>query len=213
MIKLSIFFSIFVTTLIISYLNLGIFLDTTTKPSHADILVCLGGGSKNERIATTVNLYKKGFSEKKIILLTGYSGTKKKGSCDNRILYLKKKNIPKNHIIIHQNLKNTVEEVLFIKRYMLKNKMRTALIITDIPHSRRVKLFFKLFSIKNDIPYHIKIIAGKDPNWNDALYYKKAISRQYALRELSKIVYGVFVYFPLYKTNLLFWYDKHFKRI
>ena len=60
---------------VVGFLNYGKYLDVTSKPVVSDIIVCLGGGGNLERMKKAVDLYKNGYSQKNILIVTG--GTKR----------------------------------------------------------------------------------------------------------------------------------------
>ena len=61
-----------------------------------------------------------------------------------------KKNHPDMNVVIDESPKNTKEEVLFIKKYMKDHAYKSALLVTDPPHSRRVSLLTSLVSVEGD---------------------------------------------------------------
>ncbi len=182
--KLISFILLFTGFLIYSFFNLGKFLDVTQEPSKTELLVCLGGGISKNRIEKTIELYKNGFLEKNHIIFTGVSTIKK----------INLSNFDSNtNVIINGNLKNTMEEILFIKTYMKENNLSSVTFITEVPHSKRIKIFWNNFG-ENLENVTFSVVASNFEKWNSSLYYKDKLSLKYALSEITKLIYNFFLY-------------------
>ena len=167
--------------LFFSFLNLGKWVDVTEKPVKSDIIVCLGGGTI-DRVKKSIELLEKGYAEKQLFLLVGESGYNQP--------YIKK-NYPDIPIVIDEGPKNTKEEVRFIKEYMKKYSYKSALIVTDPPHSGRVKLLTSLISVEGDENMTFAIIASEVKWWNAETYYKSERVRGFVMHEVMGMVYEV----------------------
>ena len=201
---------IFTGFLIYSFFNLGKFLDVTQEPSKTELLVCLGGGIYQTRIEKTIELYKKKFLTTNNIILTGYVNNphevKKKIIEDKRITYIKEKTSNDLNIIFEKDLKNTIEEVRFVKNFMKENNIKSVTFISDPAHSRRISLFFEyLTGINGDFKY--TVVGAEDKKWDEENYYKTKYSLNYSLTEVAKIFYGFIKYGILEKFGL----DKDFE--
>ena len=208
--KLIFFILIFTGCLIYSFFNLGKFLDVTQEPSKTELLVCLGGGIYQTRIEKTLELYKNDFLTTNNIILTGYVNNphevKKKIIEDKRITYIKEKTSNDLNIIFEKELKNTVEEVRFVKNFMKENNIKSVTFISDPAHSRRISLFFEyLTGINGDFKY--TVVGAEDKKWDEENYYKTKYSLNYSLTEVAKIFYGFIKYGILEKFGL----DKDFE--
>ena len=208
--KLIFFILIFTGCLIYSFFNLGKFLDVTQEPSKTELLVCLGGGIYQTRIEKTIELYKKKFLTTNNIILTGYVNNphevKKKIIEDKRITYIKEKTSNDLNIIFEKDLKNTIEEVRFVKNFMKENNIKSVTFISDPAHSRRISLFFEyLTGINGDFKY--TVVGAEDKKWDEENYYKTKYSLNYSLTEVAKIFYGFIKYGILEKFGL----DKDFE--
>ena len=197
--KLLTFLIIFISFLIYAFFNLGRFLDVTLSPTNVDLIVCLGGGDHQKRVEKTIELYKDGYLKANTIIFTGVKEVK---NIDNKF----DKNI---NIIINSNLKNTMDEIKYIKNYMLKQNLSSAMIVTEAPHSRRIMLFSKIIN-NNKKELTINVIASEFKNWDSEFYYNNKQARQYAFSELIKITYNFFVYGVLEKVGLIDTYNKYF---
>ena len=208
--KLIFFILIFTGCLIYSFFNLGKFLDVTQEPSKTELLVCLGGGIYQTRIEKTLELYKNDFLTTNNIILTGYVNNphevKKKIIEDKRITYIKEKTSNDLNIIFEKDLKNTIEEVRFVKNFMKENNIKSVTFISDPAHSRRISLFFEyLTGINGDFKY--TVVGAEDKKWDEENYYKTKYSLNYSLTEVAKIFYGFIKYGILEKFGL----DKDFE--
>ena len=210
----------FTITLIIffiySFFNLGNFLDVTQEPSKTDFVVCLGGGDYKTRIEKTVEIYKKNFSNTNTIILTSYANSPnevKKGIIeDKRITYIKEKSIENINIIHNKDLRNTADEIKFIKKYMIENSLKDVTIVSDPAHSRRIIFFSKLISVENDKDLSFKVVGTDDTKWNKEKYYKHNYSFIYAFTEVAKTIYGIFIYGILEKLGLDKDFEKYFEK-
>ena len=214
MIKFIIFFIFSSFLLFFMFLNLGRFLDATSKPSSTDLLVCLGGGDYKTRIQKTMELYEKKYLKTDTIILTGYVNSKhevQKGIVEDKRITFINNHYKDINIIINKNLKNTAEEVKFIKSYMIKNKLENVTFISDPAHSKRILLFSDFLNIKGDENLSYKVVAAYDKYWQKYTYYKNKYSLTYALTEFSKILYGIFVYGILENLGLLETFEDSFK--
>ena len=176
-----IIFTFVVILLLLSFvfLNLGKWIDVTEEPVKADIIVCLGGGTI-DRVKKSIELLEGGYSEKEVFLLIGESWYNQP--------YIKK-NYPDMNIVIDESPKNTKEEVRFIKEYMKKHSYKSALIVTDPPHSGRVKLLTSLISVEGDENMTFHMIASEVKWWDAEQYYKSKRARGAVLHEVMGMVY------------------------
>ena len=205
------FFSIF---LFISYLNLGNFLDATSKPAKTDLLVCLGGGDYKIRIEKTLELYSRGFLNSNTIVLTGYVNSQyevKKGVVeDKRLTVIKDSDYEALHVELHKNLKNTAAEIKYVKEYMLSHDLKSVTFITEPPHSRRILMFSKIISVDGDENLSVSVVGANYKNWDADKYYEDKYAKNYAFSETIKIVYGIFMYGILDKVGLREWFEVKF---
>ena len=217
MLKIVIIFLIISIFSYISYLNLGKFLDATSNPIKTDILVCLGGGDYKLRIKKTLELYEQNLSSSRTIVLTGNVNSSRETEEgiveDKRISYLKKNSLKKIHIVLNKNLKNTAQEIRYIKKYMLEHKLKSATFITEPPHSRRILLFSKIISVDDDSDLSFYVVGADYKNWDTDTYYENKYAKRYAFSESIKIIYGLFVYGVLDKVGLLEWFESNYSDI
>ena len=177
----------FVTILLLLYfvfLNIGKWIDVTEEPVKSDIIVCLGGGTI-DRVKKSIELFEEGYAGKQVFLLLGESWYNQP--------YIKK-NYPAMHILIDESPKNTKEEVLFIKKYLKKHGYRSALIVTDPPHSRRVSLLTSLLSVEGDENMTFHLVGSPVKWWDRECYYENERAKSFAGHEIKGILYTLFTY-------------------
>ena len=161
--------------LLYALMNLGTWLNVTKAPIRSDIVVCLGGGTV-ERVKKSIKLIEEGYTNK--FLLLGESWYNQP--------YIKK-NHPDLVVEIDESPNNTVEEIRFIKIYMKSHGYKSALIVTDPPHSRRVKLLIQAWANKSEIK--VLLVSSDVKWWDDEHYWQNERARNAVLHESMKVVY------------------------
>jgi len=178
--KTVIVFVLFLTLFTFVFFNLGKWLDVTEKPVTSDIVICLGGGTV-DRVKKSITLLEQGYTNK--FLLLGESWYNQP--------YIKK-NYPKLSVEIDETPTNTEEEVLFIKNYMQKHGYKSALIVTDPPHTRRVKVLASKL-LDNDDNITFRMIGSDVVWWEKRHYYTNAQARNTAWHEVIKNLYTLLI--------------------
>ena len=178
--------------LILFFLNLGNFLDVSKNAKNAELIVCLGGGEKNFRIEKSITIYQNG----NLLLITGGTEfTIKDPMKDDRISYLAK--YPNIRYEYNPSLKNTADELIFIKEIIKNNNFKSVTIVSDRYHTRRIEILANLFDFKK-LEIELNIV-GTDLNWWDkSSYYKEKKAIKAAFTELIKIPYNFIKYGLLY---------------
>jgi uncharacterized SAM-binding protein YcdF (DUF218 family) len=178
---LIVFLPLFVL-LSLGFLNLGKWLDVTQKPVKSDLVVCLGGGTL-DRVKKSIELFEKGYANK--FLLLGESWYNQP--------YIKK-NYPNLVVKVDESSKNTKEEITFLIDYMKTHKYKSAIIVTDPPHSRRVKSLISLVHILGDENITFSIVASDVKWWNAENYYKNQRAKKFVWYESLKTIASYFLY-------------------
>jgi len=191
--------------MIIVLMNLGKFLDITDQPQKADIIVCLGGGYA-ERLEKSLQLYKHGYSKTDKIILTGsligrLSKENIKGI--NKIKYFKEHNVPEKNIVFTEDTSNTMEEVLFVKDYMLKHHYTSVIFISEPTHSRRISFLAKFVNNYDDANLSYVIVGSDVKWWNRDHYYKNKRARRVVMYEISGLIHNFITYGILQKLGIL----------
>ncbi len=186
--QLSYMIVLLVSILIILFFAAGEYFDITQKPIKSDLIVCLGGGS-SKRIQKSMDLYNEGYSKQKLLLLVGASDDNKK--------YVMK-NYPGSRYVVSPYFNNTAKEILFIKKYMVENHYKSVIIVSDPPHTRRVKILTDLISVNNDEKFSYVFVGSGVSWWHRNKYYQNKKALKYVLIETPKTLY-VYLYYGLMK--------------
>ncbi len=179
--------------LIVLFFTAGEYLDITRKPIKSDLIVCLGGSGGSARIQKAINLYHKGYSEQKLLLLTGNPDTYKK--------YVMKY-YPETRYIVSPHCDSTGQEIQFIKQYMAKHHYTSVIIISDPYHTRRIKILTDLISVKNDEKFTYVLVSSGVSWWHRNKYYQNPRALKSALGELLKIPYAYLYYGLMVKLGI-----------
>ncbi len=179
---------------VVAFMNIGKYLDIGEEPAKSDLIVCLGGG-EIDRIGKASELYLKGYSKSNTMLLTSDERSpinKERGERDNRINYFISRNLEINYIHFIDT-KSTKKELEYIRDYMKISKFHSVLIVSDPPHMRRIKILSKKILQRYGVDY---CIVGGEPEWWDRdNYYTNPRAIMYAMREMVKIPYNMFLLF------------------
>lgn len=170
------YFLLVIIVAVLSIFNLGKWIDVSEKPYKSDIIICLGGGTI-ERVKKSVSLLNDGYADK--ILLLGESWYNQP--------YITQ-HYPRFSLSIDESPKNTQEEMYTIKKYMHAHHYSSAIIVTDPPHTRRVKLLASQVP-EDDSNITLYMVGTDVPWWNKFDYYRNAHALNYVWHEVPKIVY------------------------
>lgn len=196
--------SILFITFIYIFFNLGSFLDVTEEPKKADLIVCLGGNK--DRIIKTMEIYEKGYLTTNKIILTGYENPKSYSlntteTSDLRLSFINQEKYNLASFIYNQKLRNTVEEIIFVKKYMTKYNLKKVIFITEKPHSRRVSILFNILFQENQL--EAIIVANDSIKWNNQPYYENKEALIYTLLEYTKIIHNL-IFYKFFEDSIMF---------
>jgi len=76
---------------------------------------------------------------------------------------------------------------------MKTHKFKSAIIVTDPPHSRRVKVLTTLLSKKQD-NLNFRFVSSKVAWWNAEYYYTNERARKFVWHESLKTIASYFLY-------------------
>lgn len=183
--------------LVLFFLNLGNFLDISQEPRKAELIVCLGGGEEYVRIKKAISIYQDG----NLLLVTGGTNfTKKDPMQDDRISYLAK--YPNIKYEYNPSLKNTADELLYVKKIMKDYNFKNVSIVSDPYHTRRIQILADLFDFEK-VGIELNIVGSDLSWWNKSTYYKEEKAIEVAFSELIKIPYNFIKYGLLYTEENL----------
>ncbi len=208
--KKSIFFLLFFLLGLTIFLNLGRFIDVTQKPVPADIIVSLGGDSGG-RIKTALSLYKEGYSKSGKFIYTNRDSIGKWVTPTlSKKVYLQNNGIASGDIIYIDRsiIINTMEEIYFIKKYMLAHNYKSVLFVSHPQHSRRIATLAETIADYEEAGLHLQVASCNPSWWNRTAYYTNEASFKVTILEMGKLVYNLVKY-----GTPLTHYTKYNKRI
>ena len=176
------------------FINLGELFDITKEPKKTDVIVYLGGGER-ERMEKALELYKLGYSKTdKLIFTSSLTFYIDKKTVIDKKVYFTEHGILEHNLVHAKKVKNTMEEVLFVKNYMLRHNLKSVIFVSDPPHSRRI--IFLAQSIADYKKSGLSCsVVGSDVNWWEKKHYYRQIKAiAMTVSELIKLPYNYFVY-------------------
>lgn len=174
--KILIGFLLSLILVVFIFLNLGKWIDVSEKPHKANIVICLGGGTV-ERVKKSLKLLNEGYASK--ILLLGESWYNQPYLKAHRERYF---------VDIDESPQNTQDEMYTIQKYMHTHHYSSAIIVTDPPHTRRVKLLASQV-LEDDSNITLYMVGTDVSWWNKFTYYRNARALKFVWYEVPKIVY------------------------
>jgi len=90
-------------------------------------------------------------------------------------------------------IRNTMEEIFFVKEYMLRHSMKHALFVSTPFHTRRIKTLTDIVAKYDKTGLHYTIVGAY--TWKNHLaYYKNKNTRFNVITEIKKLVYNLLKY-------------------
>ncbi len=172
--------------------NLGYFFDITEEPSQTDLIVVLGGGSgSSNRVKKAYKLYEQNLSSQAKMILTGEEIFAR----SERISYLINHGVSKEHIILASEPENTLQEIRYIKHYMLTHDLKRVIIVSDPPHSRRIMFFANTVFDYPASGLTLAVVGSESPWWDAGHYYIDLEAMSFLIKETIKYNYYLFRYY------------------
>lgn len=187
---------------IVLFFSVGKYIDVTQKPVESDLIVCLGGGTP-ERVQKSIALYTEGYSKQQLLLFPGEPYANRN--------YIRKHN-PEIRFVLNPNAKNTADEVRFVKKYMSEHHYDSVIIVSDPPHTRRVKILTDLISVKNDEKFSYVFVSSDVLWWDRDRYWKNPRASHFVKHEILRIPY-TYVYYGLLEKVGFEWSNSEYKEL
>ena len=184
-------FTLLLTILIV--LNVGYWLSAPrTVPTEGDIIVALGGGGI-ERVQRALQLYREGYAKK--ILLTGLGRVP--GQRPNHYLQWESRLLldggaPSEALLFDNQSGNSSEEANNTALLMKSRQWKTALVISDPPHLRRLDMVWGAACARHGLEY--RLIATKPPTWDASRWWGDKMWAKFVGMELLKLAYYTVAY-------------------
>jgi uncharacterized SAM-binding protein YcdF (DUF218 family) len=157
------------------------YLDVTTAPQRADVIVVLSGAA-DRRIGAAVKLYRSGAATRMII------------SCHPvECTYIRDRktvppDLPPDRVQWVRQSESTWDEVGKILTLMRSINARSAVIITDVTHSRRARAVFQLrAAVMSSVS--LTFAAAEVPNLSVDGWWQHTYPRTLVIAEYAKLIY------------------------
>lgn len=173
---------------LVSILNIGHWLSAPRNvPAQADIVVALGGGGI-ERVQSALHLYKEGYARR--VLLTGLERDPERRS--NYYFHWRSRllldgGVPSEALLFDDRSANSYEEANNTALLMKNRQWKTALVISDPPHLRRLAMVWATACARHGLEY--RLIATESSTWNAARWWHDKVWAKFVGMELLKLSY------------------------
>jgi len=179
---------------VLSAFNVGHWLSAPgSAPIQGDLIVSLGGSSGPERVGRALELYRKGYA--KGILLTGFDQAEERRSNLYRrweAKFLIDGGVPSEAVLFDDRSRNSYEEAHNTAQLMQSRRWKTALVISDPPHLRRLAMVWGPACSQSGLEYHL--ISTDPTTWNPSQWWKERHWAKFVGTELLKLAYYTVVY-------------------
>lgn len=156
-------------------------------PVRADLIVALGGDG-GYRIAKAYALYRQGYATR--ILLTGADGMPdetRNAYLGWRAQYLLDKGVSQDAILFDLRSTSSRDEAANTLAIMRREGLKTALVVSDPPHLRRLSCIWGALFSESGRSY--VLVASEPPWWNAAQWWSHDYAAVFVLSEMVKLVY------------------------
>jgi uncharacterized SAM-binding protein YcdF (DUF218 family) len=175
--------SIIIVAILICLIQAGNFLVISESPKKVDIIIVLSG-DRGERLEEGARLFKEGYADE--MLISGgviYNKVTIASLMKQHAIDLK---IPVNKIIIEEKADSTYENASFCKEILLKNKYRSAIVVTSNYHMRRTKMIFN--RVYKDTGISLTYCASLDKVYKPSKWWSNNKSIMMTISEYIKLI-------------------------
>ena len=172
-------------------LNVGHWLSAPrSAPEKGDLIVSLGGGGI-ERVERALYLYREGYAVK--ILLTGLAHSPERNpSLHWAPRFLLEHGVPSEALVFDDHSVNSHDEANNTALLMKDHQWRTALVISDPPHLRRLDMVWGAACARQGLEY--RLIETKSPTWDASRWWRDTAWAKFVGMEVLKFAYYTIVY-------------------
>ncbi|MEW6186688.1 MAG: YdcF family protein [Thermodesulfobacteriota bacterium] len=151
--------------------RLGGWLARPDALSHSEVIVCLNG---QERVKKAAQLYKEGWAPRIILTVAG----DKKALTDL--------GVDESRVLLVPGPKTTFQEALMVSPVLQRMGVRSALIVSDPFHLRRVRWTFQKVLGKRNLKM---VFVASDFPWPRTAWWKDRQAKYYTYSEWSKLIW------------------------
>lgn len=175
--------------MVFGILNAGHWLSAPRAvPAQSDLIVVLGGGAGPGRIQIALELYQRGYADK--ILLTGMSKANHSLHWETR--FLLEGGVKSGAMLFDDQSKNSYDEANNTALLMKNHQWKTALVVSDPPHLRRLVMVWGPACVRQGLEY--RLIGTESPTWNASRWWHDRAWAKFVGMELLKLSYYVMAY-------------------
>jgi hypothetical protein len=160
---------------------------TRDVPAPGDVIVALGGGGL-ERVDRALRLYQNGYAGR--ILLTGIrheAGGSIDPAAQWQSKYLFERGVPVTALMYDELSENSYEEAANTARYMKIQGWKTALVVSDPPHLRRLAMVWGPACSERRL--ECRLISTDPATWSATRWWEDRRWAKFVGMELLKIPY------------------------
>jgi len=168
--------AVFILVALRAFTMAGLWVVEADRPEKVDVIVCLNG---TERIKKTAELYHQGLAPE--VILT--AGKDKKA--------LVRLGVPEKRITLAEWPMTTYQEALAVKSIVPLSGMRSAMVVSDPYHLKRVRWTFRQVSKDSQVKWYF---VSSGLAWDGEGWWREGQSRVPVALEISKIAYYRLIY-------------------
>ncbi len=164
--------------------TVGQFLVVEDNPTKADAIVVLSG-DYGARLEQGVELYQKGYARWLVLVGGGQQGSPPAAEVMKR--QAAELGVPPARMLEVDQSTSTREDALYTRDLMVRQGLKSAILVTSPYHERRASLTFaKAFQ---DTDISVASYPVQDDQWHPDSWWKNDTTRRLTLVELAKLAY------------------------
>ncbi len=148
--------------------------------AKADLIVALGGDSRNHRELRAVELYKQGWGKK--IIVSGVQIAWGIHTADVARKYVTSLGVPEADVIAMRDVWNTRDEADEVSKIMAANNWRSAIIVTSAFHSRRALYTMERYAV--DQTFYSSPVPPVAPEWQPDRWWSRRMDLGITIKEM-----------------------------
>ncbi len=162
----------------------GRFLVVDDGPSKADAVVVLSGDG-GDRLEQGVELYRKGYAPR--LILTGAGEGANPPAAEVMSRQAAAMGVPPSAMLLASQSTSTREDAVYTRELMLRNGLRSAILVTSPYHQRRASLTFARAFEGSGIS--VASYPTHDDQWQPDNWWQSGRNIQLTMTELAKLAY------------------------
>lgn len=185
--------ALLITVAVVAFFGLGRWVEAgASAPVRVDVIVALGGDD-GARVRTVVRLFMDGYAPN--VLITGLEGSPedmRRHYLEWRAQVLAKAGVPAERLIFEATAMNSYQEATATLALMRERGWRTAMVVSDPPHMRRLDWIWGKVFAESGLGY--VLVTGEPAWWDAERWWGNERSGQFVLTEVIKFGYYLFKY-------------------